>query len=88
MMYTLVIFVVAAMPGYIVAALTIDRLGRKKIQCLGFAMMTLSYGLLALVPGLTQSTLPFLSLYSLGYFLQNLDPTLPRLSIPPRSSRP
>src|SRR5216683_6503493 len=39
MLYTLLIFVVAALPGYIVAALTIDRLGRKWIQCFGFAMM-------------------------------------------------
>ncbi len=35
MIYTLIIFVVAAMPGYIVAALTIDRLGRKFIQWFG-----------------------------------------------------
>src|SRR6059058_1034377 len=47
MIYTLVIFVVAAMPGYIVAALTIDRLGRKFIQWFGFAMMALAYGLIA-----------------------------------------
>ena len=33
------IFVVFAAPGYALAALTMDRLGRKTIQCLGFAMM-------------------------------------------------
>ncbi|GHO74188.1 MFS transporter [Ktedonobacter sp. SOSP1-85] len=76
MLYTLGIFVIAAMPGYIVAALTIDRLGRKKIQCIGFAMMTLAYGLLALVPGLTQSTLPFLSLYALSYFFTEFGPNV------------
>src|SRR6266702_3082024 len=44
--YTLIIFVVAALPGYIVAAFTIDHLGRKFIQWFGFAMMALAYGLL------------------------------------------
>src|SRR6266705_6075709 len=50
MFYTLIIFVVAALPGYIVAALTIDRLGRKFIQWFGFAMMGLAYGLLFAQP--------------------------------------
>ncbi len=35
----LAIFAIFAVPGYAVAALTMDRLGRKTIQCLGFAMM-------------------------------------------------
>lgn len=69
MVEVLVIFLVAALPGYIVAALTIDKLGRKAIQCIGFAMMALTYGLLALIPGLTQVVAPFLTLYALGYFL-------------------
>ncbi len=69
MVEVLVVFLVAALPGYIVAALTIDKLGRKAIQCLGFAMMALTYGLLALIPSLTEIVAPFLTLYALGYFL-------------------
>jgi MFS family permease len=38
----LAIFTVAAVPGYLVAAAMIDRIGRKTIQILGFAMMALS----------------------------------------------
>ena len=76
MLYTLLIFVVAALPGYIVAALTIDRLGRKWIQCFGFAMMALAYGLLAIAPALTTLTLPFLLVYGMSYFFTEFGPNV------------
>lgn len=76
MFYTLAIFVVAALPGYIVAALTIDRLGRKWIQCIGFSMMTLAYGLLAVAPALTVITLPFLLVYGVSYFFTEFGPNV------------
>jgi MFS transporter, PHS family, inorganic phosphate transporter len=76
MVETLVIFVVAALPGYIVAALTIDKLGRKAIQCMGFAMMAVSYGLLALVPALTHIVGAFLTIYALGYFFTEFGPNV------------
>lgn len=76
MVEVLIIFLVAALPGYIVAALTIDKLGRKAIQCLGFAMMALTYGVLALVPTLTQIVAPFLTLYALGYFFTEFGPNV------------
>jgi PHS family inorganic phosphate transporter-like MFS transporter len=76
MIYTLIIFAVAALPGYVVAALTIDRLGRKVIQCLGFGMMALAYGLLALVPSFTQLTLPFLTIYAVSYFFTEFGPNV------------
>lgn len=64
------------MPGYIVAALTIDKLGRKTIQCIGFGMMALTYGLLTLIPGLTQMVAPFLTIYALGYFFTEFGPNV------------
>lgn len=76
MFYTLLIFIVAALPGYIVAALTIDKIGRKTIQCLGFAMMALAYGLIALVPGLTHLTVPFLIAFSVSYFFTEFGPNV------------
>jgi MFS transporter, PHS family, inorganic phosphate transporter len=76
MFYTLIIFVVAALPGYIVAALTIDRLGRKWIQCVGFAMMALAYGLIAVAPALSSITLPFLLVYGLSYFFTEFGPNV------------
>lgn len=76
MLQILVIFVVAALPGYIVAALTIDRLGRKAIQCLGFAAMAVTYGVLALVPSLTHLLIPFLTIYGVGYFFTEFGPNV------------
>ncbi len=76
MVYTLIIFVVAALPGYILAAFTIDRLGRKWIQCVGFGMMALAYGVLALFPALTAITLPFLLIYGLSYFFTEFGPNV------------
>src|SRR2546421_9887191 len=76
MFYTLIIFVVAALPGYIVAALTIDRLGRKFIQCFGFAMMGLAYGLLFVAPVLTTITAAFLLVYGMSYFFTEVGPNL------------
>ena len=76
MVYTLLIFVVAAMPGYIVAALTIDRLGRRFIQWFGFAMMTLAYGLLFVAPVLTTITAAFLLVYGMSYFFTEFGPNV------------
>lgn len=76
MLYTLLIFVIAALPGYILAAFTIDRLGRRWIQCVGFAMMAVAYGLLAVAPALTTITLPFLLVYGLSYFFTEFGPNV------------
>jgi MFS family permease len=76
MFYTLIIFVVAALPGYILAAFTIDRLGRKRIQWVGFGVMALAYGSLAVVPALTTITLSFLLIYGLSYFFTEFGPNV------------
>lgn len=76
MLYTLLIFVVAALPGYILAAFTIDRLGRKPIQLLGFGMMALSYGALFIFPALTTITVPFLLLFGLAYLFTEWGPNV------------
>jgi MFS transporter, PHS family, inorganic phosphate transporter len=70
----LVIFAVFAAPGYAVAALMMDRIGRKTIQCLGFGMMALTFGLLALIPGIETMTYPFVIIYGLSYFFTEFGP--------------
>src|SRR5579885_2060946 len=74
MVYVLLIFLIAALPGYILAALTIDHMGRKAIQCMGFGVMALSYALIALVPALSSLTIPFLTLYGVGYLFTEWGP--------------
>jgi MFS transporter, PHS family, inorganic phosphate transporter len=70
----LAVFVVAAAPGYLVAAVLIDRIGRKSIQTMGFAMMAISFAALALIPGVEHLVLPFLIIYGLSYFFTEFGP--------------
>lgn len=70
----LVVFVVFAAPGYVVAVLTMDRLGRKTIQLLGFAVMTVTFALLAFIPNLAEMTVPFIVIYGLSFFFTEFGP--------------
>jgi MFS family permease len=71
---TLVIFAVAALPGYLLAALTIDRIGRRLMQAGGFAVIAAAFGGLWLIPGATTSVLPFLLLFGATYFFAEFGP--------------
>jgi MFS transporter, PHS family, inorganic phosphate transporter len=68
------IFAVFAAPGYAVAALTMDKLGRKTIQILGFGMMAITFGLLAAIPNVEKLVYPFLIIYGLSYFFTKFGP--------------
>jgi MFS family permease len=68
------VFVVFAAPGYAVSALTMDRLGRKTIQCVGFGMMGVFFLLLAFIPNLEKMVTPFLVIYGLSYFFTEFGP--------------
>jgi MFS transporter, PHS family, inorganic phosphate transporter len=70
----LVIFAVFAVPGYAVAALMMDRLGRKTIQALGFGMMAVAFLVLAFVPNLEKMVMPFLIIYGLSFFFTEFGP--------------
>ncbi len=70
----LAIFTIAAVPGYFVAAVMMDRLGRKPIQVLGFAMMAVSFTAMALIPGIEKLIYPFLFIYGLSYFFTEFGP--------------
>ena len=70
----LVVFACAAVPGYFVAAAMMDRLGRKPIQVLGFAMMGGSFLAMALIPGIEKLILPFLIIYGISYFFTEFGP--------------
>ncbi|HEX2939523.1 MAG TPA: MFS transporter [Rhodopila sp.] len=70
----LAVFAVAAVPGYFVAAAMMDRMGRKPIQMMGFAMMAVSFLAMALTPGIEQLIYPFLLLYGVSYFFTEFGP--------------
>jgi MFS family permease len=72
--YTLVIFAVAALPGYFLAAWTIDRIGRRIMQTGGFAIIALAFFGLWLIPGATIKVAPFLVLFGATYFFSEFGP--------------
>ncbi len=68
------IFAVFAAPGYAAAALTMDKLGRKTIQCMGFGMMAGMFGLLAVIRNVEKLTWTFLIIYGFSYFFSEFGP--------------
>lgn len=70
----LAIFACAAVPGYIVAIVIMDRLGRKSIQVLGFFMMALCFLLIGLIPAVTATVSAFVVLYGISYFFTEFGP--------------
>jgi len=83
--YTALIFGVAAFPGYWLATLTVDRIGRKPIQMIGFLAMAISFGLLGLLPGIMSVTAvgEFLALYGISYFFIEFGPNVTTFIYPP-----
>jgi MFS transporter, PHS family, inorganic phosphate transporter len=70
----LIVFAVAAVPGYFVAAWFMDRLGRKAIQNIGFLMMAIAFGVMALVPDIEKIVVLFLIIYGISYFFTEFGP--------------
>lgn len=79
---SMLIFLVFAVPGYIVAAKTIDKLGRRFVQTLGFGMMVLMYGLIALMPAITGILPLFLLMFGLSFFFVNFGPNATTFLVP------
>jgi PHS family inorganic phosphate transporter-like MFS transporter len=71
---TLLIFVLAAVPGYVVAILFIDKLGRKSIQTVGFTLMAVMFGAIGLVHGAASNVAPFVVLFGISYFFTEFGP--------------
>jgi MFS transporter, PHS family, inorganic phosphate transporter len=70
----LAVFTIAAAPGYLVAAALMDRMGRKSIQVLGFAMMAATFAAIALIPGIEKLVVPFVIIYGISYFFTEFGP--------------
>ncbi len=83
--YSALIFGIAAFPGYWIATFTIDRIGRKTIQAIGFLAMTISFGLLGIYHQLLSPTylFDFLALYGLSYFFIEFGPNVTTFIYPP-----
>jgi len=70
----LAIFAIAAAPGYLLAAVTVDRVGRKTIQMVGFVMMAVTFAAIAFMPDVTKLVVPFIIIYGISYFFTEFGP--------------
>jgi MFS family permease len=78
----LAIFVVAAVPGYILGIARIDRIGHRRLQLIGFAVMAACFAVIGLVPGMTGAVVPFLLVYGVSYFFTEFGPNMTTFVLP------
>jgi MFS transporter, PHS family, inorganic phosphate transporter len=78
----LAIFLVAAVPGYVLAIARIDRTGHRRLQIIGFAMMALCFLIIGAVPGMTTTIAPFLIVYGVSYFFTEFGPNVTTFVLP------
>ena len=53
LLWSLGMFVIFAVPGYLLAVAKMDRIGHRRLQFIGFSVMALCFVVLAIVPALT-----------------------------------
>jgi MFS transporter, PHS family, inorganic phosphate transporter len=78
----LAIFVVAAVPGYILAIARLDKIGHRRLQLIGFTMMALCFLIIGAVPGMTMTVAPFLIVYGVSYFFTEFGPNMTTFVLP------
>ncbi len=78
----LAIFAVAAVPGYLLAIAKLDRIGHRRLQIIGFAVMGLCFLTLAAIPGMTTAVVPFLLVYGVSYFFTEFGPNMTTFVLP------
>ncbi len=75
-------FVVFAVPGYLLAVRRMDRIGHRRLQFIGFSVMAACFVVLAAVPQLTQQVAPFLAIFGLSYFFIQFGPNMTTFVLP------
>ncbi|KAJ2342321.1 hypothetical protein GGF43_005962 [Coemansia sp. RSA 2618] len=80
----IIINILGSVPGYWISVFTIDRLGRKTIQLMGFAMLTVLYIVLGFAYHkiLDKSVAGFIVLFTLAQLFQNFGPNVTTFVIP------
>jgi MFS family permease len=68
------VFLIAALPGYLLAMYGMDKWGRKTIQMLGFTLMALTFAGIAVLGDAKTMLIPFVVLYALNYFFTEFGP--------------
>jgi MFS family permease len=82
LLWSLGMFVLFAVPGYLLAVKRMDRIGHRRLQFIGFSVMAACFVILAAVPQLTQQVAPFLAILGLSYFFIQFGPNMTTFVLP------
>ena len=82
LLWTLGLFVVFAVPGYLLAVMTMDRIGHRRLQFIGFGVMAAAFLTLAAFAHLTTMVVPFLLIFGLSYFFVQFGPNMTTFVLP------
>ena len=82
LLWTLGLFVVFAVPGYLLAVMTMDRIGHRRLQFIGFGVMAAAFLTLAAFAQLTTMVVPFLLIFGLSYFFVQFGPNMTTFVLP------
>jgi PHS family inorganic phosphate transporter-like MFS transporter len=82
LLWSLGMFVLFAVPGYLLAVKRMDRIGHRRLQFIGFSVMAACFLLLAAVPQLTEQVAPFLAILGLSYFFIQFGPNMTTFVLP------
>jgi MFS transporter, PHS family, inorganic phosphate transporter len=82
LMMTLALFVIFAVPGYLLAVWKMDKIGHRRLQFIGFAVMAVSFLVLAAFPALTVNVAPFIAIFGVSYFFTEFGPNTTTFVLP------
>jgi MFS transporter, PHS family, inorganic phosphate transporter len=82
LMLTLALFVVFAVPGYLFAVWKMDKIGHRRLQFIGFAVMAICFLMLAAFPALTVNVAPFIAIFGVSYFFTEFGPNTTTFVLP------
>ncbi len=79
---TLVLFVIFAVPGYMLAVWKMDAVGHRRLQLIGFAVMAVVFLALGVFGPLTSLVAPFIALFGISYFFVEFGPNTTTFVLP------
>src|SRR5665213_1132326 len=82
LLWTLGLFLVFAVPGYVVAVMTMDRIGHRRLQFIGFGVMAAAFLTLAGFAHLTTMVVPFLAIFRLRAIFVEFGPNMTTFVLP------
>jgi len=82
LLLTLALFVVFAVPGYLLAVWKMDAIGHRRLQFIGFGVMAMCFVLLGAVPVLTSAVAPFIAIFGLSYLFTEFGPNTTTFVLP------